>query len=201
MLPTSFSILRSRKINWALRVLGRRPSDGLHEIETVFQTVSLCDRLSFEVDASAQLSLTSNLRDLPVDSDNLVIKAALALRRASGTTASAGARIILKNRFHRAAASAVDRLMQLSRCWRSPNSGAWGFPSTTSRKSAPRWELMSPFLSRWHGPRFGHRNRDLPARRRSHDSPLNSYSRRQSAHRPGLRSPERTCLDNNCQRI
>ena len=33
------------KINWALRVIGKR-ADGYHEIETLFQTISLHDTIT-----------------------------------------------------------------------------------------------------------------------------------------------------------
>jgi 4-diphosphocytidyl-2-C-methyl-D-erythritol kinase len=42
----SFTLPAFAKINWFLRVLGRR-ADGFHEICTAFQTVSLCDKLTF----------------------------------------------------------------------------------------------------------------------------------------------------------
>ena len=35
------------KLNLTLEVLGKRP-DGYHEIRSVMQTISLCDRLSFQ---------------------------------------------------------------------------------------------------------------------------------------------------------
>ena len=42
------------KINLALAVLGRR-RDGYHDIQTVFQTIDLCDELEFR--ASRQIEL------------------------------------------------------------------------------------------------------------------------------------------------
>ena len=56
-----------------LRVIGKRP-DGYHEIRTVFQTISLSDRLdlAFTPQRSTQLELTGNV-DIP---DNLVTRAA-----------------------------------------------------------------------------------------------------------------------------
>jgi 4-diphosphocytidyl-2-C-methyl-D-erythritol kinase len=62
------------KINWALRVTGKR-ADGFHDIETLFQTISLHDTLTFRT--AERLSLTC--AELPVDETNLVIRAARAL--------------------------------------------------------------------------------------------------------------------------
>jgi 4-diphosphocytidyl-2-C-methyl-D-erythritol kinase len=68
------------KINWALRVTGKR-SDGYHDIETLFQTISLHDVLAIE--PADRLSLTCSDPMLPIDETNLVVRAA----RAIGVTA------------------------------------------------------------------------------------------------------------------
>jgi 4-diphosphocytidyl-2-C-methyl-D-erythritol kinase len=81
------------KINLGLRVLGRR-ADGYHEIRTVFQTVTLCDRLTFEATADARLELTCTDPDIPTDESNLVLRAAKALRERYGV--SRGARVRLE---------------------------------------------------------------------------------------------------------
>jgi 4-diphosphocytidyl-2-C-methyl-D-erythritol kinase len=64
------------KINWALRVTGKRP-DGFHNIETLFQTISLHDDLTFE--RSDRLSLTCDDPTIPIDDTNLVMRAAKAI--------------------------------------------------------------------------------------------------------------------------
>ena len=64
------------KINWALRILGRRP-DGYHDLETLFQTVSLHDTLIFT--EAAELTLTCDDPSIPTDETNLVIRAARIL--------------------------------------------------------------------------------------------------------------------------
>src|SRR5438552_3171027 len=63
------------KINLDLRVLGKRP-DGFHELRTVFQTISLSDRLdlTFTPQRATAIVLQSNI-DI---ADNLVTKAARA---------------------------------------------------------------------------------------------------------------------------
>lgn len=67
------------KINLGLRVLGRR-ADGYHEIETVFQTITLHDNLTFEAKPNGNLEFVCTDPDIPTDKSNLVIRAADALR-------------------------------------------------------------------------------------------------------------------------
>jgi 4-diphosphocytidyl-2-C-methyl-D-erythritol kinase len=64
------------KINWALRVTGKR-ADGFHDIETLFQTISLHDTLTFR--EAESLSLTCDDPTLPLDDTNLVLRAARAV--------------------------------------------------------------------------------------------------------------------------
>lgn len=61
------------KINWSLRITGKR-ADGFHDLETVFQTISLHDELTFR--PSPSLSLTCDDPTIPVDDSNLVMRAA-----------------------------------------------------------------------------------------------------------------------------
>lgn len=77
MSENGFTLPSFAKINWNLRVLGKR-DDGFHELCTVFQTVSLHDNLSFQ--ASAELSLTCDKESIPTDETNLIIKAARILQ-------------------------------------------------------------------------------------------------------------------------
>ncbi len=65
-------------------MLGKRP-DGFHELDTIFQTVDLTDRLYFlegeeSGRATGHVSLTVEGVDLPADSSNLILRAADALR-------------------------------------------------------------------------------------------------------------------------
>ena len=64
------------KINWSLRVTGKR-ADGFHDLETVFQTISLHDTLTFR--ESERLVVTCDDRTIPTDERNLVVRAARAL--------------------------------------------------------------------------------------------------------------------------
>ena len=71
-----FDVPAYAKINWSLRITGRRP-DGFHDIETLFQTISLHDTLTFA--ESNHVSLTCDDPAIPVDDSNLVLRAARAL--------------------------------------------------------------------------------------------------------------------------
>jgi 4-diphosphocytidyl-2-C-methyl-D-erythritol kinase len=73
----SFTLPSFAKINLLLRVLGKR-ADGFHEICTVFQTVSLCDYLTFSPDE--KINLTCDDKRIPVDEKNLIVRAAKILQ-------------------------------------------------------------------------------------------------------------------------
>jgi 4-diphosphocytidyl-2-C-methyl-D-erythritol kinase len=85
-------VLAPAKLNLFLEVLGRR-ADGYHELETVMVAVNLYDTLTFLDDPSGEIRLRCNDPTLPVDGDNLVIKAADRLKSATGC--GGGAQIVL----------------------------------------------------------------------------------------------------------
>lgn len=76
-------------MNLALEVLGRR-ADGLHEIASVMQTVSLCDEL--EVTWSDRPDLRCNVQQLVAD-ENLVLKAVSLLQSYLGRPLVASIRL------------------------------------------------------------------------------------------------------------
>lgn len=69
------------KVNLLLNILKRR-ADGFHELETVMQPLPVFDTLSFERGGSG-IRLTCNEPGLPVDSRNLVFRAAELFLRAA----------------------------------------------------------------------------------------------------------------------
>ena len=81
------------KINLYLDVLDRR-DDGFNNIETIFQTVSLSDRLTFA--PADALTLDCDHAALAAEPDNLVLKAGRALLAHAGI--SRGAKITLQKR-------------------------------------------------------------------------------------------------------
>lgn len=88
------------KINLLLNILGKRP-DGFHELETVMHPVPVHDVLQFERVSKPGIALTCSHPALPVDSKNLVYKAAAAFLRAAGV--GDGVRVHLEKRIPLAA--------------------------------------------------------------------------------------------------
>ena len=80
--------LAPAKLNLFLEILGRRP-DGYHEIESLMVAVDLHDTLTFSDDPSGEITLTCDDTTLPTGRENLVVKAAERLKRASGCTRGA----------------------------------------------------------------------------------------------------------------
>ncbi|MEO8073472.1 MAG: 4-(cytidine 5'-diphospho)-2-C-methyl-D-erythritol kinase [Acidobacteriota bacterium] len=78
MAENKFTLPSFAKINWFLRVLGKR-ADGFHELFTVFQTVSLHDNLNFS--EHDQIILTCDDKLMPTNENNLIVKTALELKR------------------------------------------------------------------------------------------------------------------------
>ncbi|HLM61622.1 MAG TPA: 4-(cytidine 5'-diphospho)-2-C-methyl-D-erythritol kinase, partial [Pyrinomonadaceae bacterium] len=77
MPANSFTFPSYAKINLFLRVLGKR-ADGFHEICTIFQTVSLCDYLTFS--ENEKIVLICDDEKIPIGDKNLIVKAANSLR-------------------------------------------------------------------------------------------------------------------------
>jgi 4-diphosphocytidyl-2-C-methyl-D-erythritol kinase len=114
----SFTLPAFAKINWFLRVRGRR-EDGFHEICTAFQTISLHDNLTFS--ESEEFSLTCDQPGIPVDERNLIFRAGAALREKFGI--KKGARIHLEKRIPApgglggGSADAAIALLGLAKLW------------------------------------------------------------------------------------
>ncbi|MFZ2724827.1 MAG: 4-(cytidine 5'-diphospho)-2-C-methyl-D-erythritol kinase [Methylococcaceae bacterium] len=79
------------KINLMLRIVGRR-ADGYHLLQTVFQFIELCDWLSFYPVDDGRVFLKNTLNDV-AESDNLIIKAALLLKKETDCQLGAGIEI------------------------------------------------------------------------------------------------------------
>ena len=115
----SFTLPSFAKLNLDLCVIGKR-DDGYHELFTVFQTVSLCDEISFA--EGEDVELTSRHRGLPIDGRNLIVKAANILRERYGV--AVGAKMHLRKRIPApgglggGSSNAAVALIGLKRLWR-----------------------------------------------------------------------------------
>ena len=74
----SISIKALAKINIGLDVTGIR-DDGYHEVRMIMQTVNLFDKVTITRTTDGRITMSTNLKFLPVNDDNLCIKAAKLL--------------------------------------------------------------------------------------------------------------------------
>ncbi len=107
------------KINIGLALLGKR-ADGYHEIETIFQQISICDTLHFARQEQG-IALTCSDPGLPLDEGNLVFRAARLLQQRGEITS--GCQIHLEKRIPMGAglgggsSDAATTLRVLNRMW------------------------------------------------------------------------------------
>jgi 4-diphosphocytidyl-2-C-methyl-D-erythritol kinase len=110
------------KVNLLLNILGKRP-DGFHELETVMYPVNLFDEIYFERGGNV-IQLTCDEPALPVDSQNLVYRAAEAFLKLHNPRA--GVRIRLQKKIPLAAGlgggsgNAATTLLGLNELFGSP---------------------------------------------------------------------------------
>ena len=104
------------KINWSLRILGKRP-DGYHEVATVLQSVSLCDELTFELREDNRVALTCDDLSIPVDESNLIVRAARALSDRHGADITLRKKIPAKGGLGGGSSNAAITLLALNRLW------------------------------------------------------------------------------------
>jgi len=107
------------KLNLMLRVLGRR-ADGYHNLQTVFQFIDRQDRLFFQPRQDGQIRRLSALDGVPEASD-LTVRAALALKKRTGTSLGADIRIEkhlpLGGGLGGGSSDAATTLIALNRIW------------------------------------------------------------------------------------
>ena len=121
MNPSFLTLPSFAKVNWSLRILGRR-SDGYHEVETVLQTISLQDDLRFELSEDSAIQLICDQPEIPTDDRNLIIRAGNALR--DRYQIHRGARIRLVKRIPAkaglggASSNAAVSLLALTQLWK-----------------------------------------------------------------------------------
>ncbi len=89
-----FSVISAAKINLYLDVIGKR-DDGYHEIETVFQPVSLWDEIEF-VEIADGVEISGRGQSIPWDERNLCVRAARKIFESVGFRG--GVRLSVKKR-------------------------------------------------------------------------------------------------------
>ncbi len=108
------------KLNLFLHIVGRRP-DGYHLLQTVFQLVDLCDDIAITPRTDGIIERVGGLAHVPPAQD-LVVRAALALRAAAGRPAL-GATLAVTKRIPEGAgmgggsSDAATTLVALNRLW------------------------------------------------------------------------------------
>ena len=109
------------KINLGLFILGKRP-DGFHDLETLFQMVSLYDTVELEL-LEGKIELVCDDPRVPTDESNLMIRAARLLQEAVPEKAGLGCHMVLKKKIPMGAGlaggsgNAAGVLMGLNRLW------------------------------------------------------------------------------------
>lgn len=70
------------KLNLFLHITGRR-ADGYHELQTIFQFLTFCDWLYYDLQPAGEVQLAGSPAGVPADED-LVVRAARLLQESSG---------------------------------------------------------------------------------------------------------------------
>ena len=91
---TKICVRSPAKINLHLEIIGKR-EDGYHELAMIMQNIDLSDYIEFENNQIGEIKLNSNSKDLSLNDDNLIIKAANHIKEISNDK-ELGANIFLK---------------------------------------------------------------------------------------------------------
>ncbi|MGX5914433.1 4-(cytidine 5'-diphospho)-2-C-methyl-D-erythritol kinase [Aliidiomarina sp. Khilg15.8] len=117
---TDIQIAAPAKLNLFLHITGRR-ADGYHELETLFQFLSVQDELTFTLTQDGDVQLSSNLQGVDND-DNLIIRAARALfpyrkRASDGATITLDKNIPMGGGLGGGSSDAASTLLALNKLW------------------------------------------------------------------------------------
>jgi 4-diphosphocytidyl-2-C-methyl-D-erythritol kinase len=120
-LKAIYEVAAPAKLNLFLHVNGRR-ADGYHLLQSVFMLIDWCDTLHFELRSDGRITRSDvGTPDSVLPAEDLVVRAARALQRASATTL--GAAIWLEKRIPSQAgmgggsSDAASCLLALQRLW------------------------------------------------------------------------------------
>jgi 4-diphosphocytidyl-2-C-methyl-D-erythritol kinase len=109
------------KLNLMLHIVGRRP-DGYHELQTVFQLIDLCDRITLRVRDDGVIRRQRGPEGVAED-DDLTVRAARALKSTTGSPLgvdiSVQKRIPLGGGLGGGSSDAATTLVALDHLWRT----------------------------------------------------------------------------------
>lgn len=107
------------KINLFLRIRARR-NDGMHELQTAFQFIDICDEIRFSLRNDGQINYLTPIAGVS-DEQNLCVKAAQALQQCGaqhrGVDISVNKRIPMGGGMGGASSDAATVLRVLNRAW------------------------------------------------------------------------------------
>lgn len=115
-----FVVKTPAKINWTLRVHGRR-DDGYHEIESLVSAVTLYDELAFTPRGDSRFVLTCDDASVPTDARNLICRAAAILLPEASNPVGLDCRLVkripLGGGLGGGSSDAAATLLALNRVW------------------------------------------------------------------------------------
>jgi len=107
------------KLNLLLHVTGRR-SDGYHDLQTLFQLIDLCDSIGFAPRQDGHIERIAGPVGVAPE-DDLVVRAARALQRVTGTSLGASLRVVKRipvgGGLGGGSSDAATTLLVLNRLW------------------------------------------------------------------------------------
>lgn len=155
---TDLHIAAPAKLNLFLHITGRR-ADGYHELETLFQFLSIQDDLYFNLTQDGQVSLHSELDELAAE-DNLVMRAAKALlplrpHAGDGVAITLKKNIPMGGGLGGGSSDAASTLLALNKLWRlGLNSAALAAIGLTLGADVPVFVHGQATLARGVGEKF-----------------------------------------------
>ena len=121
LFTTKIRVKSPAKINLHLEIIGKR-KDGYHELAMIMHNIDLSDYLEFENNKEGKIKLKSDSKDLSLNDDNLIVKAANYIKEISENK-KLGANIFLKKNIPIGAglaggsSNAAATLLGLNKLW------------------------------------------------------------------------------------
>ena len=118
---TKICVKSPAKINLHLEIIGKR-EDGYHELAMIMQNIDLSDYIQFENNQIGKIELNSDNKDLSLNDDNLIVKAAKYVKEISKNN-ELGANIFLNKNIPIGAglaggsSNAASTILGLNKLW------------------------------------------------------------------------------------